>query len=212
MAHGETVLVVEDNRDVSAFVRQVLQEHGFDIQEAATGWAALQLATGFSPDVLVLDWQLPDITGLDVLQALRAGNCLAPAILMTGYGSEALAITALRLGVREYLRKPFGADDLIQAVESALIEGRLRRERESLREQLAEATHRLESYTQRINTAQKLLGKLASLTDDLKHSRGEDQDARILEMRRYLLQIAETLMGPASTPKPAPVQQKESHK
>lgn len=144
MADGESILVVEDNREMRALVRNMLQGHGFRVAEAHAGWKALQLAEKSPPDLLLLDWQLPDISGLDVLRALRAGGCRSPAILMTGYGSEELAIVALRLGVRNYLLKPFSDDELFQAVESALTESRLRRENQLLIEQLAQATRRLD--------------------------------------------------------------------
>jgi two-component system NtrC family sensor kinase len=67
---------------------------------------------------------------------------------MTGYGSEELAIIALRLGVRNYLLKPFSDDELFEAVESALTESRLRRENQLLIEQLAQATRRLDEQAQ----------------------------------------------------------------
>jgi two-component system, NtrC family, sensor kinase len=105
------------------------------------------LAEKSPPDLLLLDWQLPDISGLDVLRALRAGGCQSPAILMTGYGSEELAIVALRLGVRNYLLKPFSDDELFKIVESALTESRLRRENQLLIEQLAQATRWLDEQT-----------------------------------------------------------------
>ena len=144
MAEGELILVVEDNHDIRTLVCKLLQEHGFQVAQAHAGWKALQLAEKSPPDLLLLDWQLPDITGLDVLRALRAGGCQSPAILMTGYGSEELAIVALRLGVRNYVLKPFSDDELFNAVESALTESRLRRENQLLIEQLAQATRRLD--------------------------------------------------------------------
>ncbi len=197
MAGAESILVVEDSPDVTAFVRQVLEERGFKVTEAATGWRALQLGANLEPDVLLLDWQLPDITGLDVLQALRAGRCSAPAVLMTGYGSEALAITALRLGVRDYLHKPFEAAELLQAVETALAEGRLRKERELLTSRLAQAEGQVASLRQRIAAAQKLLGKLVSLTNELRQGKGQNWPTLIQEMRKCILQIGEALAGPS---------------
>jgi sigma-B regulation protein RsbU (phosphoserine phosphatase) len=201
MVEGESILVVEDNRDMRVFLREVLRAHGFRVTEAYSGWKALQLAESSSPDALLLDWALPDITGLDVLRALRAGHCLSPAILMTAYGSEELAILALRLGVRDYLRKPFEEEELIKAVESALTESRLRRERDMLREQLAQSTQWLDRYAHQIARVKSPLIKLAFLADDLKRSRDENWRTRVEEMRNHIRQIAEALEGLASAPR-----------
>ena len=199
MAGGESILVVEDNRDMRVFVRDVLQRHGFHVLEAYSGWKALQLAEDSPPDALLLDWQLPDITGLDVLRALRSGGCLAPAILMTAYGSEELAIIALRLGVRDYLHKPFTEEELLKAVESALTESRLRREREMLLVQVAQLTRRLSDFAQQTALAKNYLVKLAFLIDELKQVRGENWVTRVEDARQYIRKIAgafESLLRP----------------
>jgi len=193
MSGGETVLVLEDNRDIRAFVRSALDAAGFTVIEALTGWQALREAESHPPDVLLLDWQLPDISGLDVLRALRTGGCKSPAILMTGYGSEELAMIALRLGARDYLIKPFSADELLQAMEVALAETRLRRERESLRAQLAEGIRWQDQYARQLTTAKSYLYRLALLTEGLKLNREENWAARIEEAQRYIRQIAEAM-------------------
>jgi len=195
MSGGELVLVVEDNSDVRSFVTSALTSYGFQVIEVFSGWRALQVAESTPPDILLLDWQLPDITGLDVLRALRAGGCVSPAILMTAYGSEDLAIIALRLGARDYLLKPFSAEELIGAVETALAETRLRRECESLRAQLAEAIQWQDQYARQLTTAKIYLYRLALLTEGLKLNREENWAARIEEAQRYIRQIAEAMRG-----------------
>jgi DNA-binding response OmpR family regulator len=196
MAGGETVLVLEDNQAVRTFVKMVLQEQGFRVVEAYAGWKALQLAESAPPDVLLLDWQLPDISGLDVLRALRAGRCQAPAILMTAFGSEELAIVALRLGVRDYLQKPFGPDDLIKAVEGALAEARLRHERDALLAQLRQTAQGMDEYARHLARARDLLVKLARLTDELERSKPEIPKAYLDETRRYIREIGKILERP----------------
>ena len=193
MPGGELVLVVEDNRDVRSFVMSALTSHGFQVIEAGSGWRALQVAESTPPDVLLLDWQLPDITGLDVLRALRAGGCLSPAILMTGYGSEDLAIIALRLGARDYLTKPFSIEELIQVVETALAETRPRHERDALLAQLAESTQWQDKAMQQLRIAKSYLYRLALLTEGLRLNREQNWAGRIEEAQRYIRQIAEVL-------------------
>jgi DNA-binding response OmpR family regulator len=190
---GELVLVVEDNHDVRSFVVMTLTSQGFRVMEVGSGWQALQIAEDTPPDILLLDWQLPDITGLDVLRALRAGGCLSPAILMTGYGSEDLAIVALRLGARDYLTKPFSAEELTGAIETALAETRLRRERDTLRAQLVEAIQWRDKTTRQLTMAKSYLYRLALLTEALKLNREQNWAARIEEAQKYIRQIAEVM-------------------
>ena len=201
MVSSESVLVAEDNRDMRVFVCEVLRAHGFLVTDAYNGWKALQLAESSQPDVLLLDWQLPDITGLDVLRALRTGGCKAPAILMTAFGSEELAITALRLGVRDYLSKPFTEEDLLKSVVAALTETRLRRERDTLLGQMAQATRWLEQYTRQVARIRASLAKLAFLVEELRQGRGENWATRIEEARNLVRQIAEATEGISPTPK-----------
>jgi DNA-binding response OmpR family regulator len=193
MSGGETILVVEDNRDVRAFVTSALEAAGYIVVEAVTGWQALRTAESAPPDALLLDWQLPDITGLDVLRALRAGGCMSPAILMTGYGSEELAMIALRLGARDYLIKPFSPDELFKAIETALAESRLRRERDLLRAQLDEAAQQQEKRAAQLSLVKSCLYRLALLTQDLKRNTNEEGAARIEVALKYIRQMAEAL-------------------
>jgi len=187
---GETVLVLEDNRDVRASIRTMLEENGFRVIEAFAGWQALELAEKSLPDVLLLDWQLPDISGLDVLRALRAGKCSAPAILMTAFGSEDLAIIALRLGVRDYLQKPFSPDDLSKAIEGALVEIRLRRERETLLEKLEQVAQAMDVQAKQLAHARDLLVRLARLTDEWSSKTQVD------EAQHYIREIAKAIESP----------------
>jgi sigma-B regulation protein RsbU (phosphoserine phosphatase) len=199
MSGGETILVVEDNRDIRSFVNSALTTSGYTVIEAATGWQALQKAEGAPPDALLLDWQLPDITGLDVLRALRSGGCKSPAILMTGYGSEELAMLALRLGARDYLIKPFSPDELFQAVETALAETRLRRERNSLQAQLTQAVQWRDKVARQLTIARSYLYRLALLTEGLKLNREENWAARIEEAQSHIRKIAEVIRALSSS-------------
>ena len=195
MAEGELVLVVEDNHDIRALVRNMLQGHGFRVAEAHAGWKALQLAEASPPDVMLLDWQLPDITGLDVLRALRAGKIQAPAILMTAYGSEELAMIALRLGVRDYLQKPFESDDLLQALERALSEIRIRREHAELVAQLQQSNQRLDQSMRHAAKARAPLLKLARIMDEFERGLSASLKPRVSEAHQHIRDIAEALEG-----------------
>jgi YesN/AraC family two-component response regulator len=87
---------------------------------------------------MLLDLQLPDLTGLDLLRRLSNDGYRIPTILMTGHGSEQVAAEAFRLGVHDYLSKPLDETLLTEAITRSLSESRLQREKASLNSQLAE--------------------------------------------------------------------------
>jgi transcriptional regulator with GAF, ATPase, and Fis domain len=80
----------------------------------------------------MVDLELPDTNGLRILEELNAWGLTVPTIMMTGYGSEGVAARALRLGVRDYLIKPFTTDEVLASVERALNESRLEQDKERL--------------------------------------------------------------------------------
>jgi DNA-binding response OmpR family regulator len=137
---GETILIVDDSREIRILLDvDILPAMGFKTFAAADGREGLELAGRCQPDLILLDMNMPRMSGLEMLAALRAAQSMAPAILMTAYGSEHVAIEAFRLGVRDYLVKPFTPDEMLQAVDRALNESRLARQQEELNRNLLAA-------------------------------------------------------------------------
>lgn len=110
-----TILVVEDDHVFRKVLTLALGERGFDVQAAATGAAALDLARTESPEMAVVDLRLPDMSGLDVVRALKAIDGATSIVVLTGYGSIATALEAIRLGATHYLTKPTDADRVLEA-------------------------------------------------------------------------------------------------
>ncbi len=127
----ESILIIEDNLDIVDVIKQMLGTQ-YKLCFADNGLQGLQAALADPPDLILLDQKLPGLSGLDVLRELRAHNLDVPVILNTAYGSENMVIEALRLGVHDYLTKPFMVEELNRAVERALENHRLRREQEIL--------------------------------------------------------------------------------
>lgn len=139
---GERVLVVDDSRVYRDLVtNHILDPNGYESLAAADGEEGLQLARSKSPDLIVLDMLMPKLNGVQVLEALHKEKIDIPVILMTVHGSEEAAVTAFRHGAKDYVIKPFEVDELLEAMERALTEVRLRREKEALTREL-EAQHR----------------------------------------------------------------------
>ncbi len=132
---GELILVIDDsNAIVSLLTEEILPRAGFKTYGARNGTLGLELVAKLQPALILLDFELPDMTGLDVLKRMREAGYGMPTLLMTAYGSEAIAAEALRLGVRDYLIKPLTADEVVLAINKALTEYRLRQEATALQE------------------------------------------------------------------------------
>ena len=132
-APAARVLVVEDQALVRDLVVQVLREEGHAVDAVETGEEALRRLARELYDVVLLDLALPGIGGMEVLQAARTLQTDAQFVMMTGHGSVASAVEAVRLGAFDYLSKPVEVDELALAVERALRETELRRELARLR-------------------------------------------------------------------------------
>lgn len=130
---GERILVVDDAADMREFViNYVLKPAGFRAAEARDGLEALQMITANPPDLVILDLNMPRLDGLGVLQRLQEQRISVPVILLTFHGSEEIAISVFRMGVKDYVIKPFNEEELLGAIQRALIEARLKKERDTL--------------------------------------------------------------------------------
>ncbi len=137
---GERVLVIDDSADIRKYIIDaVLKPYAYQYKEASDGQAGLQAILADPPDLVLSDMQMPRLNGMDLIHALKEHGIQIPVILMTSFGSEELAVEMFRLGVKDYLIKPFEEADLFDAMDRALIETRLRQERDDLTHQLADA-------------------------------------------------------------------------
>ena len=134
-----TILVVEDTLEISYFLaKKLLPSFGYRTLEAGTGKEGLKKIRDFRPDLVLLDLQLPDMLGLDVLRELEKEGQRVPAILMTAHGSEQVAVDAFKLGVQDYLPKPVDPEKLKQAIARILSQKNMQAEKERLTAQLEE--------------------------------------------------------------------------
>ncbi len=165
MMERETILVVDDNKEIVSALTDVLKSKGYGILSAFNGRTGLHLALEKRPDLILLDWNLPQLSGYQVLQALRERGDETPVVLMTIHGSESVAVQAFRLGVRDYIRKPLRVPEILSAIERSLSEDRLRREKERISRQLAEANQQLEQRLLELTTLQAIGQSVTSVLD-----------------------------------------------
>ena len=114
------VLVVDDESSIVDAVGTALRYEGFHVEEAQTGRAALQAVATFVPDLVILDWMLPDIDGIEVGRRLRDQGFETPIVFLTAKDAVDDKVDALRAGADDYVTKPFSLAEVIARVEAVL--------------------------------------------------------------------------------------------
>ena len=107
------VLVVEDNIKLSSFLHRALVEEGYQVEVVADGESALANLSQATYDLVVLDWMLPGIDGLEVCRRLRHSGSTAPVLMLTARAEVSERITGLDAGADDYLSKPFDLGELL---------------------------------------------------------------------------------------------------
>lgn len=115
MTPTPSMLLVDDDAVFRERLARALRERGYEVRAAASYREALRLAQEESPEYALLDLRMPDGSGLDLLRALLALDPATRVVVLTGYGSIATAVEAIRLGAVHYLPKPADADDILRA-------------------------------------------------------------------------------------------------
>ena len=116
------VLLMEDETSLAKGLAMVMREEGYHVDLADTGRGALEQFQKSDFDLLVADLRLPDINGMDVVEQVRGKKPNTNVVIITGYPTVASAVQAVKMGVSDYLRKPFTEDEFMTAVKSSLRE------------------------------------------------------------------------------------------
>jgi two-component system NtrC family sensor kinase len=160
----DRILVIDrdpDERDM--LVEAALVPSGYKVNAVDDGGAALTLVQQDPPDLVILDLHLVGLSGRDVMAALNAQSADIPVILLANQGAEKEALQAFRLGAKDYVVRPFREAELIQAVERALKEVRLRRERETLVEEVRQAANEAERHLRELKTLMSIGKSITTL-------------------------------------------------
>src|SRR5438874_8505785 len=110
-----SILLVDDDETYRTRLARAFVDRGYDVRVAQDYDSALATATGDSPEYAVVDLKMPGKSGLELVKALREIDPATKTLILTGYGSIATAIDAVRLGATYYLSKPADADDIVNA-------------------------------------------------------------------------------------------------
>ena len=145
------IMVVDDNEEIREFLRDsILIPAGYQVSVASDGLEGLALAEESRPDLILLDYEMPTMNGIEFLKALRERAIAPPVILITSHGSEAIAVEVFRLGVKDYVLKPFTVEEITDSIQRILQDAHLAQERDTLVDRLTqinrELSHRLQEF------------------------------------------------------------------
>jgi len=197
---NETILVVDDSYEMRNLLdKYILSPLGYKVITSSNGKSGLESVVSGKPDLILLDMNMPKMTGLEMLAALRQTDCNCPVIFITSYGSENIAVEAFRLGVRDYLNKPFTSDQVRLAVDRALNESRLANEQKELNRNLLTAeTVRstvitLSHYLN--NNIMAISGVLTLLSETLEQKEPDEEISEILQKGEESLRGIQAVMN-----------------
>lgn len=114
------ILLIEDEALVAKSIQHMFALAHYDVTSADTGETGLLLARTNPYDLIVLDLQLPDMTGIDILRELRDGDIHTPVLVLSGTANPDVMVRALKVGADDYLTKPFHRDELIARVRAVV--------------------------------------------------------------------------------------------
>ena len=191
---GETILVIDDSTATLDFaVDYLLKPNGFVPIVARDGAEGLRKILQSPPDLIILDLEMPRMNGMEVMRAMKEHGLNIPVILSTAHGSEEVAVEMFRMGARDYVSKPYQVPDMLAAIERALAELRLKRERDDLLSRLVQTNRSLEARLRELDT---LYGIGKSVTALLDH---EGLLRRIIEAAQFVTgaQVCQLLLRDA---------------
>lgn len=110
------ILIVEDEVGIADFLKQGLEEEGYTVLVAYDGEAGLALALEQKVNVILLDWMLPKMNGIDICKALRKVDNQTPILFLTAKDTVQETIEGLKAGANDYIKKPFSFDELIERI------------------------------------------------------------------------------------------------
>lgn len=118
------ILIIDDDQQLSLSFTKILTQDGYDTVAAYTGKDGIAKATTLSPDLVVLDIRLPDMSGIDVFEVIHGIMPKLPVIIITAFGTTETAIGAIKKGAYDYIYKPFDVPEMLLLIEKGLVAGR----------------------------------------------------------------------------------------
>ena len=119
MTNKQVILIIEDEKNIGNYIETIVISNGYKALRAMNGMSGLSLCTSHHPDLILLDLGLPDVDGIEVLERVR-GFSAVPVIVISARTQEAEKVQALDKGADDYITKPFGSEELLARIRTAL--------------------------------------------------------------------------------------------
>jgi two-component system, NtrC family, response regulator HydG len=116
----EKILIIDDDKDLCFVLKRFLSKHGFEVLEATTGRAALEILDSVEPNLILCDFRLEDMSGSSILKKIKEKNPSVPVIIITGYSNIKTAVEVMKLGAMDYVTKPLLPDEILLTIRKAL--------------------------------------------------------------------------------------------
>jgi len=152
------ILVMEDDFTVAKGLEMVLSEEGYGVDLAETGRLAMEAFEQKRFDLLVADLRLPDINGMEVIRRIKSKQPETEVVVITGFGTTSIAVEAMKLGVHDFLPKPFTEDQIKTAIQTAL--------KEHTQEESAAETKAAETEAEKLIQKRQVIRVLNRTADD----------------------------------------------
>lgn len=110
------ILIAEDEKGIINFLEQGLTEEGFEIETATNGVIALEKYHSFKPDLILLDWMMPFLSGLEVCKTIRTTDKTTPILFLTAKDTVLETVEGLQAGANDYIKKPFSFEELLARI------------------------------------------------------------------------------------------------
>jgi two-component system, NtrC family, response regulator AtoC len=158
------ILVVDDEENIRIVLRTLLRRQGYEVEVASSAEEALPLIESFGPDFILTDVRMPRMSGLELLNNLKARNSPATVIVMSAFGNTEMALEAIKQGAYDYLHKPFKSDDVVLTLRKAEEREALRRENRALKDEIRKE-HQFESILARSDAMRLIFKTVAKIAD-----------------------------------------------
>jgi two-component system, NtrC family, response regulator AtoC len=156
------ILIADDEKNMRWILEKNLKDEGFGVIEAADGEEAFELFLDQEPDMVILDYRMPGIDGIEVLKRIKTINEKVPVIMVTAHGSTDAAVEAMKLGAIDYISKPFEMEELKMAIKKALNIEELNKTIDYLKTQVVEAyDKRIIGNSKKMQDIYDIIGRVA---------------------------------------------------